>query len=224
MPERRWRVLGRGRGLFAIDVDDGGRFRAATTPEVDAALRQRELFGAAGQRGSGVTRCGTSVPTIATTSASDDDSGEILAHLGERAVQTCGRVASPGPATAVGVVGVPALGLAVRVARGYAACDGGVRWRVYARGLPPSATARSRWSWAAGWPKCSSRIDRADAGAEARGPGVPSAWERPSVAVRPGALDPGIARRTCARRIGAADCRTGRGQVVRYVGADNRDA
>ena len=50
MPERRWRVLGRGRGLFAIDVDDGGGFRAATTAEVDAALRQRELFGAAGQR------------------------------------------------------------------------------------------------------------------------------------------------------------------------------
>ena len=46
MPERRWRVLGRGRGLFAIEVDDGG-FRAATTAEVDVALRQRELFGAA---------------------------------------------------------------------------------------------------------------------------------------------------------------------------------
>ena len=47
MPERRWRVLGGGRGLFAIEVDDGGGFRAATTAEVDAALRQRELFGAA---------------------------------------------------------------------------------------------------------------------------------------------------------------------------------
>ena len=47
MPERRWRVAGRGRGLFAIEVDDGGGFRAATTAEVDAALRQRELFGAA---------------------------------------------------------------------------------------------------------------------------------------------------------------------------------
>ena len=47
MPERRWRVVGRGRGLFAIEVDDGGGFRAATTAEVDAALRQRELFGAA---------------------------------------------------------------------------------------------------------------------------------------------------------------------------------
>ena len=49
MPERRWRVAGRGRGLFAIEVDDGGGFRAATTAEVDAALRQRELFGAAAE-------------------------------------------------------------------------------------------------------------------------------------------------------------------------------
>ena len=47
MPERRWRVVGRGRGLFAIKVDDGGGFCAATTAEVDAALRQRELFWAA---------------------------------------------------------------------------------------------------------------------------------------------------------------------------------
>ena len=47
MPERCWRVMGRGRGLFAIEVDDGGGFRPATTVEVDAALRQRELFGAA---------------------------------------------------------------------------------------------------------------------------------------------------------------------------------
>ena len=48
MPERRWRVAnGGGRGRFVIDVDDGRGFRPATTPEVDAALRQRELFGAA---------------------------------------------------------------------------------------------------------------------------------------------------------------------------------
>ena len=47
MSERRWRVTARGRGLFAIEVDDGGGFRAATAAEVDAALRQRELFGAA---------------------------------------------------------------------------------------------------------------------------------------------------------------------------------
>ena len=47
MPERRWRVIGRGRGLFVIEVDDGGGYRVATSAEVDAALRQRELFGAA---------------------------------------------------------------------------------------------------------------------------------------------------------------------------------
>ena len=49
MTERRWRVsTGPGRGLFLIEVDDDGEgFRPATTVEVDAALRQRELFGAA---------------------------------------------------------------------------------------------------------------------------------------------------------------------------------
>ena len=48
MTERRWRVsTGPGRGLFLIEVDDGQGFRPATAVEVDAALRQRELFGAA---------------------------------------------------------------------------------------------------------------------------------------------------------------------------------
>ena len=47
MPERRWRVLGRGRGLFAIEVNDGGGFPRGDDGRVDAALRQRELFGAA---------------------------------------------------------------------------------------------------------------------------------------------------------------------------------
>ena len=47
MPERRRRVRGRGRGLFAIEVDDGTGFEAAPAPKVDAALRHRELFGAA---------------------------------------------------------------------------------------------------------------------------------------------------------------------------------
>lgn len=48
--DRRWRVsTGTGRpGLFLIEVDDGrGGFRPATVVEVDSALRQRELFGAA---------------------------------------------------------------------------------------------------------------------------------------------------------------------------------
>ena len=48
MTERRWRVsTGPGRGLFLIEVDDGQGFRPATAAEIDAALRQRELFGAA---------------------------------------------------------------------------------------------------------------------------------------------------------------------------------
>ena len=44
MAERRWRVHRLGRGLFEIAVDG---FRPATPAEVDTALRQRELFGAA---------------------------------------------------------------------------------------------------------------------------------------------------------------------------------
>ena len=40
-------TTGPGRGLFLIEVDDGLGFRPATTAEVDSALRQRELFGAA---------------------------------------------------------------------------------------------------------------------------------------------------------------------------------
>ena len=48
MTERRWRVSsGPGRGLFLIEVDDGRGFRPATAAEIDSALRQRELFGAA---------------------------------------------------------------------------------------------------------------------------------------------------------------------------------
>ena len=62
MAERRWRIHRLGRGLFEIAVDDGDGFRPATTAEVDTALRQRELFGAAeapvepaGDRGDLVT-------------------------------------------------------------------------------------------------------------------------------------------------------------------------
>ena len=50
MAERRWRIHRRGRGLFEIAVDDGDGFRPATTAEVDTALRQRELFGAADEQ------------------------------------------------------------------------------------------------------------------------------------------------------------------------------
>ena len=55
MPDRRWRVTPRSFGLFVIDVDDGRGFRPATTSEVDAALRQRELFGAADYSGEGAS-------------------------------------------------------------------------------------------------------------------------------------------------------------------------
>ena len=48
MPERRRYVTsGGGCGLFQIEIDGGHGFRPAITAEVDAALRQREPFGAA---------------------------------------------------------------------------------------------------------------------------------------------------------------------------------
>ena len=52
----------------------------------------------------------------------------------------------------------------------------------------------------------SRRADRADAGAEARGPGVPSPRERAPVAVRPGAFDGGLSSRCVpGLRAGAVD-------------------
>ena len=42
MPERRWRVMGRGPRLLAFDVDDSGGSARRRRPKVDAALRQRE--------------------------------------------------------------------------------------------------------------------------------------------------------------------------------------
>ena len=75
-----------------------------------------------------------------------------------------------------------------------------------ARGLSASATARSRRSWAARWRRGSRRADRADAGAEAYGPGVPSPRERALVAVRSGAFDYGLpGGRVPSLRAGAAD-------------------
>ena len=50
------------------------------------------------------------------------------------------------------------------------------------------------------------RIDRTDAGAEARGPGVSSPRERAPVAVRPGAFDEGLSSRCVpSLRAGAVD-------------------
>lgn len=55
----RWRVRlparrilkGEAAGVFLIEIDPGGGFRPATVVEVDSALRQRELFGAADAAG-----------------------------------------------------------------------------------------------------------------------------------------------------------------------------
>ena len=102
MPERRWRVIGRGRGLFAIEVDDGGGFRAATTAEVDAARRQRELFEAAEYRCSASTR-----PKVRATSTSVERL-RLPGGVDGRAVR--GRVAGDWPAAEVGVVGVSVAG------------------------------------------------------------------------------------------------------------------
>ena len=115
IPERRWRVTGRGRGLFVIEVDDGDGFRAATAAEVDAALRQRELFGAADypvQRDDAAERAGDERRHRLTAS------GALGGGVMEELYAWVWSV-------------FPSLGQAVRVARGYAACDGGGRWRVY---------------------------------------------------------------------------------------------
>ena len=63
--KRRWRVLGRGRGLFAIEVDDGGGF-----PRGDNGRGGPWRCGSGSCSGRRSTRCSTSVPTIATTSTS----------------------------------------------------------------------------------------------------------------------------------------------------------
>ena len=96
MPERRRRVIGRGRGLFAIDVDDGGAFRAATAAEVDAALRQRELFGAAeyavqnvdaaertGDRGVGLLR---RILAILDQAPSERDARDVVIEQQDREI------------------------------------------------------------------------------------------------------------------------------------------
>ena len=66
MPERRRCVTGRGRGLFAIEVDDGGAFRAAT-----AAERTRRC-GTGSYSARRNTRCSTSTPA---RRAGDVDAG-----------------------------------------------------------------------------------------------------------------------------------------------------
>ena len=52
----RWRVLATDEaGVVRVDVDTGNGFRAATAAEVDQALRQLPLFGAADVGGHGAT-------------------------------------------------------------------------------------------------------------------------------------------------------------------------
>ena len=88
MPDRRWRVTGRGRG-----------------------------------------RCSASAQTIVrVTSTSVDSSGTLVALMSE--LYAIGW-RSAGQARQWVWSVFPSLGPAVRVARGYAAFDGGGRWRVY---------------------------------------------------------------------------------------------
>ena len=89
-----------------------------------------------------------------------------------------GRVAVGGPAAAVGSGRcsrrcVRRFAWRAAMRRAPAAAGGGST----ARGLPASVTSCSKQSWATGWRRGSRRIDRTDAGAEARGPGVPSPRE-----------------------------------------------
>ena len=52
----RWRVLATDEaGVVRVDVDTGNGFRAATAAEVDQALRQLPLFGAADIGAHGAT-------------------------------------------------------------------------------------------------------------------------------------------------------------------------
>ena len=77
MPERRWRVLGRGRGAVR---DRGGRRRAGSARRQRPRWTRRCGGGSCSVRRRS-TRCGTSVPTIATTSTSNDGAGKSWEHL-----------------------------------------------------------------------------------------------------------------------------------------------
>ena len=167
--------------------------RPGVVPEADAAPRQPESLRAADYPVQHVgsddrrRRCRVTAPEVS------------WGHSGERAGR--GRVASRGPTVTVGWSVFPSLGLAVRSARGHAALS------VAAGGEPePSGGSGRGGSGASGWRWGSRCADRTDAGAEARGPGVPSAWERPLVAVRSGALDRGLSGgRVPGVRAGPAD-------------------
>ena len=108
------------------------------------------------------------------------------------------------------------------MARGYAACDGGGRWRVYgtrvaAVGDGPVEVVLGR-RLGRGARDASTRLMPEQKLGSRRAPGVRVAICGDST----GSARRGIARRTCARLVWLTSYRTG--QVVRYVGADDGDA
>ena len=85
----------------------------------------------------------------------------------------------------------PSLGLAVRVARDYAACDGGGRWRVY--GTRVAGVGAGTVEVVLGRRLAEGQAAPTGLMTEQklRGPGLPSPRERAPVAVRRGAHDDG---------------------------------
>ena len=190
--------LGRGRGLFAMEVDDGGGFRRG-----DNGPRWTRRCGSGSCSGRRSTRCSTSVSTIATTSTSDDGSGKSWRAFGERAVR--GRVAGPKPAAAVGVVRVSGAGTGARVA---AVGDGPVEvvlGRQAGRAARDASTGLMP-EQKLGVPACPRRVE----------------W--PSVAIRPEGSTRDCQADVCPACGLVRPTSYRMGQVVRYVGADDRDA
>ena len=126
MPERRWRVAGRGRGLFAIEVD--AALQAA------GAVPGGGVPGAARRRGRTRGRCRRRLNSSGNLVAVMDE----LYAVGWRSV---------GRSQHVGVVGIPVVGSGG--SRSARLC-GVRRWRPVARlrhaGCPSPATGGSRRS------------------------------------------------------------------------------
>ena len=83
----RWRVLATDEaGVVRVDVDTGDGFRPATVAEVDQALRQLPLFGAAdvgARRGDAET----TAPRGARRIARGDDWARVRAPAGPRSTR-----------------------------------------------------------------------------------------------------------------------------------------
>ena len=128
MPERRWRVVGRGRRLFAIEVDDGGGFRAATAAEGwtrrcgnGSCSGWRSIRCSAPARPASDCRCRLTAPV------------NLVALMDE--LYAVGVVGAAGPAAAVRCGSVfPSLGMAV---------PRGVPAGRRALAVPPGATLKS---------------------------------------------------------------------------------